>query len=575
MQLAHIPIEQLKVSALNMRHSRKAPDVSDILPSIRAKGVQQPLLVRKHGVKEGKDRYEIVAGRRRFFSLKTIAKEGGAIEPVPCAVMADGDDAAALEASLIENTARLDPDDMARYETFARLVDEGRSVDDIAATFGVSEIMVKRALALGNLLPDIRNTYRADDIDAQTIRQLTLASEAQQAKWLELFRDPEQHTPRGWQLKQWLFGGEIKTDVALFPLDAYDGEIVTDLFGECGYFADTKQFWNLQNAAIAAKREALIKAGWDDVVLLDCGDRFHAWDHVKAAKKEGGRVMIEIRPNGEVTVHDGFITRKEHDKRLRKLANGSDAKEDVQSSRPELTAAAQNYVELHRHAAVRHALLSQPQLALRVMVAHAIGGSALWQTKPEPQKADKEATAESVAKSTAQAAFNAERTDILKLLDLPEHGHSVVRSNGDDHRVGQLFAALITLSDADVMRVLTFVMAETLQAGTCVIEQIGCHLAIDMGAVWEPDDAFFDLLRDKAAINAMLKHIGGKTVADGNVSATAKVQKGIIRDFLTGEGREKKEGWLSRYMAFPFAAYTKPGAGRLTDNARRAKQLSA
>ena len=569
MELAHIPFDQLKVSPLNMRHARKAPDISDILPSIRARGVQQPLLVRKNG-----GGYEIVAGRRRVFSLKTIAKEGGAIEPVPCAVMAEGDDAAALEASLIENVARLDPDDMARYETFARLVREGRSVEDIAATFGVTEIMVRRALALGNLLPDIREAFRQEEIDAQAIRQLTLASEAQQAEWLALFRDPDQRAPRGWQLKQWLFGGEIKSDAALFPLESYTGEIVTDLFGEGGYFADIEQFWALQNAAIAERREALIKAGWDDVIVLDCGEHFHSWDHVKTPKKDGGRVYVEVRSNGEVTFHEGFITRKEHDRRMRKLAGGDDADSEAQTARPELTAAAQNYVELHRHAAVRHALLSQPQLALRLMVAHAIAGSPLWQTRPEPQRADKEATAESLAKSRAQAAFEAERAEILKLLGMPEDSPSVVRSNGDDHRVGTLLATLIKLSDAEVMRILTFVMAETLVSGTCVIEQIGCHLNVDLVAVWEPDDAFFDLIRDKAAINAMLKHVGGKAVADGNVSATAKVQKKVIRDFLNGEGREKKEGWLPKYMGFPFAAYTKAGAGRLTDNARRAKQIS-
>ncbi|WP_417462964.1 ParB/RepB/Spo0J family partition protein [Kordiimonas sp.] len=569
MELAHIPFDQLKVSPLNMRHARKAPDISDILPSIRAKGVQQPLLVRKNG-----SGYEIVAGRRRFFSLKTIAKEGAQVEPIPCAIMAEGDDAAALEASLIENVARLDPDDMARYETFVRLVKEGRSVEDIANTFGVTEIMVKRALALGNLLPDIREAYRNEDIDDQTIRQLTLASDAQQAEWWRLFSDPEQRAPRGWQLKQWLFGGEIKSDSALFPLESYTGEIVTDLFGEGGLFADTEQFWSLQNAAIAEKREALIKAGWDDVVVLDAGDLFHTWDHVKTPKKEGGRVYVETRTNGEVTFHEGFITRKEHDKRLRKLAAGEKADDAEQATRPELTAAAQNYVELHRHAAVRHALLGQPQLALRLTVAHMIGGSALWRTQAEPQKADKETTAESLAKSKAQAAFEAERTVILKFLGMAEHGHSVVRSNGDDYRVGTLLVTLLKLSDDEVLRVLTFVMAETLQAGTCVIEQIGNHLNVDLGALWKPDDAFFDLIRDKAAINAMLKDIGGKAVADGNVSATAKVQKKIIKDFLTGEGREKKAGWLPKYMTFPFAAYTKGGAGRLTENARTAKQIT-
>lgn len=569
MELAHIPLDQLKVSPLNMRHARKAPDVSDILPSIRAKGVQQPLLVRKNG-----SGYEIVAGRRRFFSLKTIAREGAQVEPVPCAVMTEGDDAAALEASLIENVARLDPDDMNRYETFARLVKEGRSVEDIANTFGVTGIMVKRALALGKLLPDIREAYRNEDIDDQTIRQLTLASEVQQAEWWTLFSDPEQRAPRGWQLKQWLFGGEIKADVALFPPDNYTGQIVTDLFGEGGLFADTEQFWSLQNAAIAEKRETLIKAGWDDVIVLDAGDMFHTWDHVKTPKEEGGRVYVEVRTNGKVTFHEGFITRKEHDKRMRKLAAGDKADDTEQAARPELTAAAQNYVELHRHAAVRHALLGQPQLALRLTVAHMIGGSALWRTQAEPQKADKEASAESLAKSKAQTAFEAERTEILKLLGLAEHGHSVVRSNGDDYRVGTLLITLLKLSDDEVMRILTFVMAETLQSGTSVIEQIGNHLNVDMGALWEPDDAFFDLIRDKGAINAMLEHIGGKAVADGNVSATSKVQKKIIRDFLTGEGREKKEDWMPKYMAFPFASYTKAGVGRLTENVRRAKQIS-
>ncbi len=567
MELQHIPLDQLKVSALNMRHGRKAPDVSDILPSIRARGVQQPLLVRKNG--RG---YEIVAGRRRFFSLKAIAKEGGEIDPVPCAVMTEGDDAAALEASLIENTARLDPDEVARWETFARLVREGRTVEDIAATFGVTEIMVKRALALGELLPDIREAYRNEEIDAQTVRQLTLASEAQQAEWLKLFQDPEQYAPRGWQLKQWLFGGEISTGAALFPLDAYQGRIVTDLFGETGYFGDLEQFWTLQNEAVAAKRDALLAKGWPEVAVLDVGERFHKWDHVATPKSEGGRVYIEVRENGEVTVHEGFVTSKEHQRRQRKAASG-DEKNTAAADRPELTNPVQNYLELHRHAAVRHALLSNAGVALRLMVAHAIGGSALWLTKPDPQATRKEETAESVAKSKAETALAEERKAALKLLGLPAHGHSVVRSNGDDYRVVELFAALLKLSDDEVMRVLAIVMAETLEAGTAVVEALGTHLKLDMRDYWQADDAFFDLLRNKAAVNAMLRHIGGKAVADANVSATTKVQKKIVRDFITGDGRKKAEGWLPRYMEFPFKAYTKAGGGRLTENTARIKSL--
>ncbi len=567
MELAHIPLDQLKISPLNMRHGRKAPDISDILPSIRARGIQQPLLVRKNG--KG---FEIVAGRRRFFCAKTIIKEGGKISKLPCAIMAAGDDAAALEASLIENTARLDPDEMTRYETFARLVTEGKTLEDIAATFGVTGIMVKRSLALGNLLPAIRNAYRAEEIDVQTIRHLTLASEAQQAKWFKLFGDSEQHAPAGWQLKQWLFGGEVKTDVALFSLDTYKGQIVTDLFAEVGYFDDLEQFWTLQNHAIAASRDAFLTAGWTDVVVLDAGGRFQTWEYVQVSKKDGGRIYIEVRGTGEVITHKGFITSKEHQRRLTGAANGNNKKDDAEL-RPELTKAAQNYLDLHRHAAVRHSLLNHQGVTLRLMVAHAIGGSSLWQTKPDPQRADKEEIAESVANSKAATAFANEREPILKMLDLPAHGHSVVRSNGDDYRVVSLFITLLKLSDKEVMRAMAYVMAETLQAGTSVVEALGCHLKVDMADYWKPDNTFFTLLRDKAAINAMLRHIGGKNTADGNVTATAKAQKTIIQDFLKGDTRKKVEGWLPHYMQFPFKAYIKGRGGQLSDNLTRIKSL--
>ena len=79
-----------------------------------------------------------------------------------------------------------------------------------------------------------------------------------------------------------------------------------------------------------------------------------------------------------------------------------------------------------------------------------------------------------------------------------------------------------------------------------------------MASVWQPDETFFDLMRDKQAINAMLKDIGGKPVADGNISATAKAQKQIIKDCINGEnGRNARPDWQPRYMAFPMKAYTK------------------
>ena len=105
MELKHIAISQLVVSPANMRGTAKNPDLTNLLPSVRARGILVPLVVRA-GTDDGT--YEIVAGKRRYHAALTVAEEQDGIDPLPCAVMEAGDDAAALEASLIENIARLE-----------------------------------------------------------------------------------------------------------------------------------------------------------------------------------------------------------------------------------------------------------------------------------------------------------------------------------------------------------------------------------------------------------------------------------------------------------------------------------
>ncbi|UCI32117.1 ParB/RepB/Spo0J family partition protein [Mesorhizobium sp. B4-1-4] len=572
MQLAHIAIDKLNISAVNMRHARRSPDVSDILPSVRARGVLVPLLVRPNGEP---DMFEIVAGRRRYFAAKSIADERGEADPVPCAIMEDGDDADALEASLIENIARLDPDEVSQWETFARLIKQGRAVPDIAATFGITELAVKRILALGDLLPKLREAYRRDEIDAETARYLTMASKAQQQDWLALFSDPDNRAPRGFQLKQWLFGGQsIATKVALFSIEDYPGLIVSDLFGEDSYFADADLFWEKQNAAIAAKRDAYLEAGWAEVVVLEPGQYFHAWDHEKTPKKKGGKVLITVSHRGEVECHEGWLSHKEARRTRSQGEAGDEAETPAKPSRPELSGPMQNYVDLHRHAAVRAAMLDHAGVALRLMVAHAITGPGLWQVRPEPQRAANEAVAASLANSKAEAAFAAKRREVLALLKAPDEDATVAGGNGDDHATASVFARLLALPDDDVVRVLAIVMGETLQAGSAVVEALGNHLSVDIGSYWQPDEAFFDLLRDKEIANAMLADVAGKHVADGNVSEKVKTQKKIMRDFLCGEnGRQKVDGWLPRWMKFPAETYTRRGGFRTADQWAKVRPL--
>jgi len=148
-------------------------------------------------------------------------------------------------------------------------------------------------------------------------------------------------------------------------------------------------------------------------------------------------------------------------------------------------------------------------------------------------------------------------TAILKLLGFNKGRADLVRCNGDSYPTAMLFAKLLTMKDADVSRILTFAMAESLEAGTCLVEAIGNHFATDATNKWQADDVFLDLLKDKKAINAVLADIATRQIAEANAATTGKVQKGIIRDFIRGEnGRKKHKDWLPKYMRFPFMGHT-------------------
>lgn len=559
MELRHIDTAKLCISAANMRAKGK-PDLSHILPSIRARGVLVPLIVRP----ADEDRFEIVAGKRRYHAALTVAAESGEDEALPCAVMAAGDDAAALEASLIENVARLDPDEVTLWESFTRLVREGRTPEDIALTFGLTELQVKRTLALGNLLPRIRSLYRKGDIDVGTVRHLTLASKARQRDWLALLDDPEAHCPNGHQLKAWLFGGaSIPVSAALFDVADYPGEVVSDLFGDERWFTDTASFWAAQNAAIAAKAESYREAGWREVIVLPTGETFQHWEHERCPKRKGGNVFIAVSSRGEVTVHEGYVTRVE----ARKAELGDAL---VKPVRPEMSAPLQNYVDLHRHAAVRADLIGQPSVALRLMVAHAIVGSPLWDVRVEAQRASSDAIAESVECSVSECRFDENRRAVLALLGFDPETPTVRGGYDGDHGIAGLFVRLLQLPDPAVFDVAGIVMGETLEAGSALIEVLGPLLGTDMAEVWQADNALLDLIRDREVVGCVLADVAGDIVASANEGATGKVKRGIVRDCLTGEnGRAKVEGWLPKWMAFPPAAYT--GRGGVPTVARAAK----
>ena len=504
MKLDFIDHSKLVPSKVNMRHGPKPPDVGDILPSIRKRGVIVPLIVRPQA---GNDNgvHEIVAGRRRWTANAIALVEGIDHGPLPVAILDAGDDADAIEASLLENT-RLDPDEVTRWETFARLVKEGRDIADISATFGIPELGVKRILALGNLLPRIRDLYRKEKINAATVRHLTLASKQQQKAWLALYDDDDAYCPTGQQLKAWLFGGQsIKVEHALFDVDASGLAIVADLFGEDRYFADADAFWTAQNAVIDARKEDYLDAGWFDVVIVPPGEYFYRYEFAKAPKRKGGRVYIDVRESGEVEVHEGYVTSKE----AKRLERGEAIETGPKVPRPEVTSTMQTYINLHRHAAVRASLTRHPKVALRLMVAHVIVGSPLWTVKPEPQTARNDDVRESVETCRAETDFDAKRRAVLDLLGFSPEEPTVTGGNGDDFGLVGVFLRLLDVPDRAVMDVIVIVMGETLASGSAAIEAVGGEIGQPCRIETEGDVLIVGEVR-YAHISAQNIRVGGE-----------------------------------------------------------------
>jgi ParB family chromosome partitioning protein len=550
MQTQTIALNQLHVSPLNMRAEKTEPSLkkmaliaANILPTVREKGIQSDLIVRKNNAG-----YEILAGRRRFYAAKVIEQERGAFPPLPCDIRENLSDADARELSLIENVAREDADEITCYEAYSALIKDGKTVDEVARTFGKKEREVTQILAIANLLPRIRDLYREEELDPGDLQLLTMATKTQQRDWLALWAD--NNAPTGHSLKDWLFGGKaVATKVALFDLASYPGKIVGDLFSEDGFFASADEFWTAQDEAIAARRDGYLEAKWSEVLVLERGQHFPQWDFVKASKKQGGRVFIEPTHTGEVRFHEGYITQGEANRSKRKAGAAGDegTEQKAKAERSAITSTMRNYLDLHRHAAVRLALLGNVRDAMRLLIAHAVAASGNWKVTLDCRRSASEAVKDSVAASPAQALFEKKAQAVRRLL-APAFGEGASedqvagQGSADGDLTLRVFHRLLKLKDTDVARIGAFVMAETLAVGSTVAEGYGEHAKVRARDHWTPDAVFFDLLRDRDSVNSMLADVADKRTANRLVSAKLKDQRAAL--MKAAEGTDWCPGWM-------------------------------
>ena len=261
-----VPLNRLVPSPLNARaDSPRKEDVAVLAADIRTrKGLLHNLVVHEIKLRK-KVVYGVCAGRHRFEALRVLADAGEISKafavPVRCVP-----DAEARAASLSENKHRVAMHPADEFASFRKCIDDGCTVEETAAMFGVTPAVVERRLKLANVAPRLLDLYRSDDISIDQLMALTLARDVadQERIWdtlPEWDRRPE-------AIRRALTDGEVNlsTDpVAKFVgRKAYEkagGACRGDMFDEQSIYAQDAALLNsLARAKLEKSRQKLLES---------------------------------------------------------------------------------------------------------------------------------------------------------------------------------------------------------------------------------------------------------------------------------------------------------------------------
>lgn len=152
-----VPIEDLEPNPHQPR--QHLGDLSELIASVREKGVLEPILVRPRG-----SRFQIVAGERRY----RAALEAGLAE-IPC-VVRDTSDAETLEIALIENLQRKDLSAFEEADGLKMLAESyGYTHETMAEKLGKSRSSVTEILSLHGIPEEVRQVCRLADIQSKSL----------------------------------------------------------------------------------------------------------------------------------------------------------------------------------------------------------------------------------------------------------------------------------------------------------------------------------------------------------------------------------------------------------------------
>ena len=173
--LRQIPLDLLQRGEYQPRIDMRQDTLEDLANSIEAQGIVQPIVARRIDSKGRTQRYEIIAGERRW-----RAAQMAGLSDIP-AIIRDVSDKSAIAMAIIENIQRENLNPLEEARALERLIREfDLTHEEAAKAVGRSRASVSNLLRLQDLSAKVKPLLEARQLEMGHARALLSVTDASQ-----------------------------------------------------------------------------------------------------------------------------------------------------------------------------------------------------------------------------------------------------------------------------------------------------------------------------------------------------------------------------------------------------------
>lgn len=320
-----VRLGDLSIDPTNVRKTGRGEEPK-FAASIRKRGVLEPMLVR--GSQNAIGSYTIINGGERFTALQYLKtkkeKAAGVVVtddyPVRVEVTVKSD-AEAHATSLATNLVRSAMHPVDEFEAFAKMIQDGATVEQIAAEYAMKVPEVRAALSLAAIAPEIRKAWREGLVDGEAAE--AYAQTRDLAHQVRVFQKLKKRAGKKWAVDEEIAGsrGQQVNSLLRFvgqkDYEAAGHQVNPSLFGdddrETTVVNNVPALKAMASAKLDAECEKLKKDGWGWAIHKDAAPKdIYSWRRVPTAgvtkeQKALAGCTVDVSYNGSLEVERGYV----------------------------------------------------------------------------------------------------------------------------------------------------------------------------------------------------------------------------------------------------------------------------